>query len=118
MERVVETTNTLMLADPSVDGVKTGHTLDAGYVLVASAKRKGIPLLSVVLGAPSEAERDAESERLLDYGYSQYKPQTPIAYDDELATASVKLRGRAAVAGRRREGGCPGAGGPEAGDER
>jgi D-alanyl-D-alanine carboxypeptidase (penicillin-binding protein 5/6) len=90
MERVLETTNTLLLSDPSVDGVKTGHTLGAGYVLVASAKRKGIPLLSVVLGAPSEAERDADTERLLDYGYSLYESQTPIASGEELATASVR----------------------------
>ena len=90
MERDLETTNTLLLSDPSVDGVKTGHTLGAGYVLVASAKRNGIPLLSVVLGAPSEAERDADTEKLLDYGYSLYKSQTPIASGDQLAKASVR----------------------------
>ena len=90
MERVLETTNTLLLSDRSVDGVKTGHTLGAGYVLVASAKRHGIPLLSVVLGAPSEAERDADSEKLLDYGYSLYDKQTPIAPGDELAKVSVR----------------------------
>lgn len=89
-ERVLETTNTLLLSDPSVDGIKTGHTLGAGYVLVASAERKGIPLISVVLGAPSEAERDADTEQLLDYGFSLYERRTPIASGDELAKASVR----------------------------
>lgn len=90
MERHVTTTNTLLLSDPSVDGVKTGHTIGAGYVLVASAKRHGIPLLSVVLGAPSEAERDADSEQLLDYGYSLYRHQTPIVSGRQLASATVR----------------------------
>jgi D-alanyl-D-alanine carboxypeptidase (penicillin-binding protein 5/6) len=89
MERRVVSTNTLMLSDPSVDGVKTGHTLEAGYVLIASAERRGIPLVSVVLGAPSEAERDASSERLLDYGYSLYRQRHPFERDEELASAAV-----------------------------
>jgi D-alanyl-D-alanine carboxypeptidase (penicillin-binding protein 5/6) len=90
MTRHVVTRNTLMLSDPSVDGVKTGHTLDAGYVLVASAKRHGIPLLSVVLGASSEATRDSESEQLLDYGFSLYRKRKPFAPGKELASATVK----------------------------
>ncbi len=51
MPRTVTTRNTLMFSDPTVNGIKTGHTLGAGYVLVASAERGGIPLISVVLGA-------------------------------------------------------------------
>lgn len=88
--RHVVTRNTLLLSDPSVDGVKTGHTIDAGYVLVASARRDGVPLLSVVLGAPSEAARDAESEELLDYGYSLYEPRSPFKAGAELASAEVR----------------------------
>jgi D-alanyl-D-alanine carboxypeptidase (penicillin-binding protein 5/6) len=88
--RHVVTRNTLMLSDPTVDGVKTGHPLDAGYVLVASAKRRGVPLLSVVLGAPSEAARDADSEELLDYGYSLYDERSPFSPGDELATAMAR----------------------------
>lgn len=90
MPRHVVTRNTLMLSDPSVDGVKTGHTIDAGYVLVASAKRHGVPLLSVVLGTPSEAERDAASEELLDYGFSRYRPRAPFARGEQLAAADVR----------------------------
>ena len=108
--RIVENTNTLLLSDPSVDGVKTGHTLDAGYVLVASAKREGVPLLAAVLGASSEASRDAETERLLDYGFSLYEREEPVTdggqeastavrYEDEplelVATRDVVVRARA-----------------------
>ncbi len=88
--RVVENTNTLLLSDPSVDGVKTGHTLDAGYVLVASAKRDRVPLLAVVLGAPTEAARDAESERLLDYGFSLYGREVAVRKGGEEATTAVR----------------------------
>jgi D-alanyl-D-alanine carboxypeptidase (penicillin-binding protein 5/6) len=102
MPRHVVTRNTLMLADPTVDGVKTGHTLDAGYVLVASAKRKGVPLLSVVLGAGSESARDAESEKLLDYGFSLYRNQAPVHDEERLGSVPVRYEDEplALVAGR------------------
>jgi len=87
--RTVETRNTLMLADPTVNGIKTGHTLGAGYVLVASAERGGVPLISVVLGASSEAERDAESEQLLDYGFDLYGKRTAVERGEELGTLPV-----------------------------
>ena len=89
VERVVVTRNTLLLADPSVDGVKTGHTTEAGYVLVASAKREGVPLVSVVLGAASEAARDAETAELLEYGYSLYEERSAFREEEELASAPV-----------------------------
>ena len=57
--RRIDTRNTLLNSDPTADGVKTGHTLGAGYVLVGSATRDGTRLVSVVLGAGSEAARDA-----------------------------------------------------------
>ena len=99
--RTVQTRNTLMLSDPSVDGVKTGHTLGAGYVLVASAKRDGVPLLSVVLGADSEAARDAESERLLDYGFSLYRPRQAVGRGEPVGSVADQRRERAARAERR-----------------
>lgn len=89
IERVVVTRNTLLLADPSVDGVKTGHTTEAGYVLVASAKREGVPLVSVVLGAASEAARDAETAELLDYGYALYEERSAFRRDEELVARPV-----------------------------
>jgi D-alanyl-D-alanine carboxypeptidase (penicillin-binding protein 5/6) len=87
--RTVETRNTLMFSDPTVDGVKTGHTLGAGYVLVASAERDGVPLISVVLGASSESGRDAATAALLDYGAAQYKKRTAVPRGEELGTIPV-----------------------------
>ncbi len=87
--RTIETRNTLMLSDPSVDGIKTGHTLDAGYVLVASAKRKGVPLISAVLHAPSEEARDADSEELLDYGFSLYRKREAVRRGEDVGSVPV-----------------------------
>jgi D-alanyl-D-alanine carboxypeptidase (penicillin-binding protein 5/6) len=88
--RTVINTNTLLRSDPTVDGVKTGHTTDAGYVLVASAKRDGVPLLAAVLGAPSETERNDETERLLDYGYGLYAREDAIERGAAEAAAAVR----------------------------
>jgi serine-type D-Ala-D-Ala carboxypeptidase (penicillin-binding protein 5/6) len=61
--------NRLLWIDPSVDGVKTGHTDAAGYCLIASSNRAGRRLLSVLLGSTSEATRAQESLKLLNWGY-------------------------------------------------
>lgn len=87
--RTVNTRNSLLLSDDSVDGVKTGHTLGAGYVLVASAERRGVELVSVVLGAGSEDARDAESERLLDYGFSLYEQRPAVRRGEVLGSVPV-----------------------------
>ena len=69
--------NLLLFRDPSVDGLKTGHTAAAGYCLVATAKRD-IPqvgqrrLLSIVLGTASENARANESQKLLNWGYTAF----------------------------------------------
>jgi D-alanyl-D-alanine carboxypeptidase (penicillin-binding protein 5/6) len=64
--------NRLLWTDPFVDGVKTGYTDAAGYCLIASAKRGPRRLLSVVLGAGSDAARASESQKLLNYGFQFY----------------------------------------------
>ncbi len=70
--------NRLLAVDPSVDGMKTGHTEAAGYCLIASAHRKqpGLDgdrrLVSVVIGANSEASRAIESQKLLNYGFQNF----------------------------------------------
>ncbi|MGI8728045.1 MAG: D-alanyl-D-alanine carboxypeptidase family protein [Solirubrobacterales bacterium] len=87
--RQVETRNSLARSDPRVDGIKTGHTNGAGYVLVASAERKGVRLISAVLDAPSESARDAETKRLLDYGFSLYRTRTPIERREVVAALAV-----------------------------
>lgn len=61
--------NRLLWLDPSVDGVKTGHTEAAGYCLIASSHRGGRRLLSVLLGSTSESARAQESQKLLNWGF-------------------------------------------------
>ncbi len=81
--------NRLLWRDPSVDGLKTGHTEAAGYCLVTSASRNDMRLISVVMGSSSEESRATSSQSLLNYGfrffetYSLYQPQ------DTVATAAV-----------------------------
>lgn len=61
--------NRLLWVDPTVDGMKTGHTAAAGYCLVATAKRGGRRLISVVTGTESDAVRTTESQKLLNFGF-------------------------------------------------
>ena len=61
--------NRLLWLDPSIDGVKTGHTEAAGYCLIASSHRGGRRLVSVLLGSTSESMRAQESQKLLNWGY-------------------------------------------------
>ena len=65
--------NRLLWRDPSVDGLKTGHTRAAGYCLVASAVRNGTRLISVVMGTPSDSARANDSDALLNWGFRFYK---------------------------------------------
>lgn len=61
--------NRLLWRDPTVDGLKTGHTNDAGFCLIASAKRNNMRLISVVMGAPSDEARADDTQALLDWGF-------------------------------------------------
>jgi D-alanyl-D-alanine carboxypeptidase (penicillin-binding protein 5/6) len=65
--------NGLLLRDPTVDGMKTGHTDSAGFCLVTSAKRDGMRLVSVVMGSASIKAREDASSALLNYGYTFYE---------------------------------------------
>ncbi len=77
--------NRLLWRDRTVDGVKTGHTAEAGFCLVASAQRDGMRLISVVMGTDSDEARMRESQKLLAYGFRYF--ETPKLYD-----AGVMLR--------------------------
>jgi serine-type D-Ala-D-Ala carboxypeptidase (penicillin-binding protein 5/6) len=87
--RTIENHNDLVLRYPWINGVKTGYTLDAGYVLVATGTRKGVTLLSVEMGAPSIAARDRASLELLDYGFSLYRRSVAIGQGERLAAVEV-----------------------------
>jgi D-alanyl-D-alanine carboxypeptidase (penicillin-binding protein 5/6) len=71
--------NRLLWRDSSVDGLKTGHTQEAGYCLVASSKRRGMRLISAVLGANSDDSRARESQKLFSYGFRHYDTKTVYA---------------------------------------
>ena len=90
--RAVVNRNVLVAEHPWIDGVKTGHTSGAGYVLVASGQRDGMRLISAVLGTDSEAERDADTMAVLDYGYGDFRPRTPVRAHEVLARPTVKDR--------------------------
>jgi len=68
-----ENRNGLLERDPSVDGIKTGHTETAGYCLISSAKRSGMRLISVVLGARGVVARETSSAALLNYGFNTFE---------------------------------------------
>ena len=68
--------NKLLWQDPTVDGLKTGHTDSAGYCLVSSAKREDMRLISVVLGTTSSEKRIQETQKLLNYGFRFFETYT------------------------------------------
>ena len=81
--------NKLLWRDESVDGMKTGHTEDAGYCLVTSAKKDEMRLISVVLGTESDKARASASQALLNYGFRFYETHKLYDAGKELATARV-----------------------------
>lgn len=91
--REIETLNDLLFRAPWTTGVKTGHTFGAAYVLVGAGQRRGTDLISVVIGAPTETERDLASLRLLEYGFSLYRQRTPIVRGTRLASVSIRYGG-------------------------
>ncbi|MEZ0148891.1 MAG: D-alanyl-D-alanine carboxypeptidase family protein [Candidatus Reddybacter sp.] len=76
--------NRLLWRDKSVDGMKTGHTEEAGYCLVASAERNGMRLISVVMGTHSEEARAQESQKLLTYGFRYFETAKVFGAGDVL----------------------------------
>ena len=81
--------NRLLWLDPTVDGMKTGHTDSAGWCLVSSAKRNDRRLISVILGTASDTVRTVESQKLLNYGFQFY--DTRRVYKQGEAVASLDV---------------------------
>ncbi len=90
--RYVANRNDLVGRYSWVRGVKTGHTSGAGYVLVGAGERRGMELLSVVMGTSSEYERDANTLRLLSWGLGAFRIATPVTAGQVIARPTVKDR--------------------------
>ena len=81
--------NSLLWRDSSVDGMKTGHTDDAGYCLVSSASREGMRIVSVVLGTSSAKARIDGSQALLNYGFRFYETRLLYTAGQKITTARI-----------------------------
>ncbi|MCF6262635.1 MAG: D-alanyl-D-alanine carboxypeptidase [Xanthomonadales bacterium] len=81
--------NTLLWRDPSVDGLKTGHTEAAGYCLTASAIRKGMRLLAVIMGTDSQKARTADAQAMLNYGFRFFETHQLYQADQQITEAVV-----------------------------
>jgi serine-type D-Ala-D-Ala carboxypeptidase (penicillin-binding protein 5/6) len=91
--RRIETINELLYDAPWTTGVKTGHTFGAAYVLVGSGSRKGVDLISVAIGAPSDEARYRDNLELLEYGFDQYRRRLPIRAGQDLADPEIRYAG-------------------------
>ncbi len=98
--RPIVTRDDLLTRVPWVTGVKTGFTGEAGNVLVGSGEQKGVRLIAVVLGAPSETARDDGVLSLLEYGFSLYRSETPVRDREALARPPVDSGGNVALLAR------------------
>jgi D-alanyl-D-alanine carboxypeptidase (penicillin-binding protein 5/6) len=83
--------NRLLWRDTSVDGLKTGHTDDAGFCLVASAQRDGMRLIAIIMGAPSDSIRADDAEALINYGYRNFETHKLYSTNSPLTKARVYM---------------------------
>lgn len=81
--------NALLYTDPTVDGLKTGHTEEAGYCLTASSKRNGMRLISVIMNANSKQARADQTRVLFNWGYANFEEATPAQPGAALTNAKV-----------------------------
>ncbi|MDF2446358.1 MAG: serine-type D-Ala-D-Ala carboxypeptidase [Moraxellaceae bacterium] len=81
--------NALLYTDPSVDGLKTGHTEEAGFCLVSSSKRQGMRLIAVVMGAKSMQGRADQSRALFSWGFANFENVKPYAAGTVLGSPKV-----------------------------
>ncbi len=100
--RVIDNRNVLVQRYRFVSGVKTGHTLGAGYVLVGSGEAGGASVITVTLGAPSQAARDADTLALLRWGLEQFRRVRVLRPGKVLDTLDVSHRDEDAEVGAER----------------
>jgi D-alanyl-D-alanine carboxypeptidase (penicillin-binding protein 5/6) len=90
--RTLTNRNTLLLAVPWVNGVKTGHTNAAGYILVASGSQRGLTFVTSVIGDPNEATRNADALALLKWAYASFHFVKPVTRDVVYARPKLRYR--------------------------
>jgi len=100
--RTIDNRNALVARYPFVSGVKTGHTLGAGYVLVGAGAAGGARVITVTLGAPSEAARDSDTLALLRWGLEQFHRVRVLRRGKALAEVDVNYRDEDAAVGAAR----------------
>jgi D-alanyl-D-alanine carboxypeptidase (penicillin-binding protein 5/6) len=92
-QRRIATINELLLMASWVTGVKTGHTFGALYVLVGSGQRRGVSLITAVVGTWTDEERFDDSLALLEWGFSQYRRRLPVRRGQQLAEPEIRWSG-------------------------
>ena len=90
--------NALLYTDPSVDGLKTGHTEEAGYCLVTSSKRNDMRLITVILNTSSPQARADQTRTMLGWGFSSFEKATPIQPNAVITSAKVSFGKESSVA--------------------
>lgn len=90
--------NALLYTDPSVDGLKTGHTDEAGFCLVSSSKRNEMRLITVILNTHSAQARADQTRELLGWGFGNFEKSTPIPMNSVISTAKINFGKADAVA--------------------
>lgn len=93
-----ENTNHLLERYPGADGLKTGHTEEAGWSLAATAERGGLRLIAVVLEAGSDEARVSQAAALLDYGFGHFAPVPVVRKGETVGTFDLARAGRPVVA--------------------
>jgi D-alanyl-D-alanine carboxypeptidase (penicillin-binding protein 5/6) len=83
--------NALLYTDPTVDGLKTGHTAEAGFCLTASSKRNGMRLISVIMGTKSMQARADQTRALFNWGFGSFEDVHPLAAGTSLSKAKVRF---------------------------
>jgi D-alanyl-D-alanine carboxypeptidase (penicillin-binding protein 5/6) len=91
--RRISSINELLSLAPWINGVKTGHTFGAKYVLVGSGRRKGVELIAAVVGTETDEERFDDTLSLLEYGFAGYRRRVPIQAGQALAKPSIRYAG-------------------------
>ena len=84
-------TNKLVKFYSYIDGLKTGYTSDAGYCLTATGKKKGMRLITVVMGEESTDKRTKDTISMMEYGFNMYNLNTIIKKDEEIGTINIKF---------------------------